>query len=343
MTNGPFRVALAPDFAPGRDGSIPATYGLDRLLGAPGVFSEVVDLPAELPASVADEFDALLLMDQKVTAATVASPQRLRLVARYGVGTNSVDLDACAASGVLVTITPEGVTRPVASGALTLLLMTMHRAVEKQRLLLSGEWSRRGNVIGWGLTGKRIVIVGMGRTGCELGRLLQPWGAVVVGYDPYVDPQVAASVGVQLASLDTALDGADAVCLMAALTPETHHLLSRERIASLKSGAVVVNVSRGRLADTTALAEAIRSGQIGGAGLDVFETEPPPTDDPLLELAATHNVVVTPHSMVWTDECFRGNGGSATQAIIDVAHGVLPAHIVNQGAIAHPRQAGLKW
>lgn len=342
-TATPLSVLLSPDFAPNADQLIPESFGLAELLSSTSVTVEVgAEMPAELDPELADSVDALLLMDHRVSAATVTGAGRLRLVARYGVGTNSVDLDACTEQGIIVTVTPEGVTRPVASSALALLLALSHRLPEKAAVLAGGRWAARGNIIGVGLTGRTVGIVGFGRTGRELARLLQPFGARLVCHDPFVPAAEMAGLGVEKLELDDLVREADMLCLLAALTPDTHHLMSRQRLASLKPGAILINVSRGPLIDEDALLELVANDRLGGLGLDVFAEEPVGADHPLLALAAGRNIVLTPHSLCWTDECFLGNGRSAARAVLDVAAGRLPAHIANPTVLAHPRVQQLR-
>lgn len=334
----PFKTVLTSEFADPADGVSPA-FGLGRLTADPLIEVTVDRSIRERigPGSLA-RADGLLVMDQPVNDRVLDQAPGLRIVARYGVGTNSVDLDACARRGTLVTVTPEGVTRPVASSALTLILCLAHRLAEKQELLRSGRWERRSGCIGVGLSGRTIGILGLGRTGRELARLVEPFGACVIAHDPYADAKTTGS-GVRLVPAAELFPQSDFLVVMSALTAETHHLVSADRLATMKKSAYLINVARGPIVDQAALTEALYRGTIAGAGLDVFETEPPPGDDPLLHLP---NVIVTPHSLCWTDECFTGNGNSAAQAIADIARGLIPDHVANPAALSHPRAKDLR-
>ena len=334
----PFTVVLTSEFSDAA-GGISAAFGLRQLEADPQV-KVVVDqrIRERIEPGSLTGADGILVMDQPIDELVLGSAPRLRIVARYGVGTNSVDLDACAWRGVVVTVTPEGVIRPVASSALTLILSLAHRLAEKQDLLRSGRWDDRSGCIGIGLTGRTVGIVGLGRTGRELARLIQPFGSRVIAYDPYADAATAGP-GLQMVSADEVFRQSDFVVIMSALTAETHHLVSADRLAVMKKSAYLVNVARGPIVDQAALTDALVRGTIAGAGLDVFEQEPPAATDPLLHLP---NVIVTPHSLCWTDECFAGNGGSAAQAIADVARGLIPDHVANPAALRHPLARSLK-
>ncbi len=334
----PFNVILTAEFSDATGGVSPA-FGLDSLTADPLV-AVTVDEKSSVRIALGSisQADGILVMDQKIGDEVLEHAPGLRIVARYGVGTNSVDLDACTRRGVLVTITPEGVIRPVASSALTLILCLAHRLAEKQELLRTGRWDERPDCIGVGLTGRTIGILGLGRTGRELARLAGPFGAHVIAHDPYADAQTSGP-GVRLAGADEVFRESDFVVVMAALTPETHHLVSAERLAAMKPSAYLINVARGPIVDQAALTDALTRRAIAGAGLDVFEREPPPADDPLLSLP---NVIVTPHSLCWTDECFTGNGSSAAQAIADVARGLIPDHLANPAVVDHPRVQDLR-
>jgi D-3-phosphoglycerate dehydrogenase len=154
-----------------------------------------------------------------------------------------------------------------------------------------------------------------------------------LAFDPHVSPEEARAANVTLVDLDTLLAESDFVSLCCALTPETHHLINAARLAQMKPNAYLINVARGPIVDQVALTAALREGQIAGAGLDVFEQEPVDPNDPILTL---ENVIVAPHALCWTDECFLGNGRSACESILDVAAGRTPRSIVNREVLTSP-------
>lgn len=292
----------------------------------------------ELLAADIDGLDAVLFAAPAVTPRTFAGATRPPLLlARFGVGYDAVDLDACTRHGVLVTITPDGARRPVAVAALTLLLAVLHNVTAKDRLVREGRWSERTRWMGRGLTGRRVGLLGFGNTARDLVGLLRPLDVEIVVCDPYCPPETAAELGVRLADADTVMAESDAVIVMCALTEETFHLVDARRLSLMKRSAVLLNIARGPIVEETALIEALREGRIRGAGLDVFETEPPDPGNPLLRM---DNVVLSPHSLAWTDEMSTGNGGSAVRAILDVATGRLPSFIVNRDVLGHPGLSG---
>jgi D-3-phosphoglycerate dehydrogenase len=263
-----------------------------------------------------------------VTETTLSGADRLLLVARFGVGSDSVDVEACTKHGVALTITPDGVRRPVAVAAMTFVLALSHKLLIKDRLTRAGRWGEKLDHMGIGLTGRTLGVIGLGNIGRELCRLAGPFGLRCVASDPFLK-----SADVELLSLDELLRQSDFVCVCCALTTETRHLINAQRLALMKPTAYLINVARGPIVDQKALTKSLREGQIQGAGLDVFEQEPINPDDPLLRM---ENVIVAPHALCWTDECFRGIGNSACQSIIDVSAGRVPQHVVNREVLQSP-------
>ncbi len=331
----PFRVGLTRDFLK-PDGSIGfGDIGLDLLDASPRVRWEFLAEEArELRADQIRGFHALLVLGPRIAAGSLAGVDELALVARFGVGYDSVDVDACTRHGVLLTITPDGVRRPMATVVLTFLLALSHRLLEKDRLTRAGGWGRKLDYMGVGLTGKTLGSIGLGNIGREVFRLAAPLEMRHVAFDPYVRPEEAARVGVELVGLDALLLTADVVVVNCALTPETHHLLDANRLGKMKQTAYLINAARGPIVDQTALTAALMERRITGAALDVFEEEPVDPADPILAL---DNVIVSPHALGWTDEMALLNGRSACEAILDVAAGRVPRHVVNRDAVETAR------
>jgi D-3-phosphoglycerate dehydrogenase len=330
-----FRVGVTRDFLR-PDGSLGfGDIGLDMLETAGAVAWEfLAESTPELRADQVQGFDALLVLGPRVTTATLAGADRLAVVARFGVGYDSVDVEACTRRGVLVTITPDGVRRPVAVAVLTLLLALAHRLPAKDRLTREGGWPRKLDYMGTGLSGRTLGLIGLGNIGREVVALARPFDLRFVAHDPYLRREDAEALGAELIDLPTLLRTSDFVSVCCALTAETRHLLSAERLAMMKPTAYLINVARGPIVDQRALTEALRERLLAGAGLDVFEEEPIRPDDPLLAL---DNVILSPHALCWTDECFRGIGRSACISILEVAAGRTPLHVVNPAALEHPR------
>lgn len=328
-----FRVGVTRDFLK-PDGTLGfGDIGLGLLERAPGVSHEfLAENTPELRADQVKGFDALLVLAPRVTAATLQNADRLTIVARFGVGYDNVDVEACTRSGVLLTITPDGVRRPVAVAALTLVLALSHKLLIKDRLTRAGRWAEKLDHMGMGVTGRTLGVIGLGNIGREVFALACPFGMRHLACDPYLSPGNVE--GVEIVDLETLLRASDFVCVCCALTPETRHLINAERLALMKPTAYLINVARGPIVDQQALTAALRERRIRGAGLDVFEQEPVDPNDPILAL---ENVIVSPHAICWTDECFLGNGRSACESILDVAAGRVPRHVVNRAALDHPR------
>ena len=330
-----FRVGLTRDFLNARGEFALGDIGLDLLDTAPQVTWDILaDDASELRPGQVDAYDALLVLAPRVTAATLEGTRRLKLIARFGVGYDNVDVAACTRHGVLLTITPDGVRRPVAAAAMAFVLGLAHRLIEKDRLVREGRWAAKLDCMGLGLTTRTLGLVGYGNIGREIAMLARPFGLRLIAADPYASATEAASHGVALLPLDELLGDADFVCVCCALTADTQHLLDARRLGLMRPSAFLINVARGGVVDQRALTQVLRERRIAGAALDVFEQEPIATSDPLLEL---DNVLLAPHAICWTDELFRGHGRSACQSILDVAAGRTPQYVVNRDVLGQPQ------
>jgi phosphoglycerate dehydrogenase-like enzyme len=322
-----FRVGLTRDFLR-EDGTVGwGDIGLGALDEASGIEWEFLSEGGqELTAEQVRSYDALIVLAPRVGSATVEGADRLALVARFGVGYDNVDVEACTRNGVALTITPDGVRRPVAASILAFLLALSHRLVIKDRIARGGRWEEKLDHMGTGLTGKFLGSVGLGTIGREMFYLARPLDMRYLAYDPYATPEMAAEAGAELVDLDELLGASDFVAINCALTPETHHLLDAGRLDLMKRSAFVINTARGQIVDQSALTEALREGRIAGAALDVFEEEPADPDDPIFSLP---NVICAPHALAWTDELALGNGRSACGSVLAVAEGRVPDYVVN--------------
>ena len=274
--------------------------------------------------------DGLYHFSAPVTAASVEGLDRLVLLARHGVGLDFIDVDACTRQGIAVTITPSGVTRPMASAAVALVLSLSHRLRERDQALHRGDWAAgRFAPLGLGLTGRTLGMLGFGRIGREVARLLAPWQMHVLATQrsPLVEQ------GVTQVPLEMLLSDSDFVVVTCPVTAETRGLLDARRLGLMKSTAFLVNVARGAIVDQRALVDALREGRLAGAGVDVFDPEPLSADDPLLALP---NVVGAPHSLGYTDELVAGCISGACEALRAVAGGRLPLDLVNEDVLDHP-------
>lgn len=324
----PFRVGITGDFLR-PDGTLGfGDIGLDVLAEDPRVVPEFFPVAGgEITREAADQYDALLVLAPRVTAATLDGTRRLAIVARFGVGYDNVDVESCTRNDVALTITPDGVRRPVAVSALAMLLALSHKLLAKDRLTREGRWHEKLDHMGVGVTGRTLGLIGLGNIGREIVRVCAPLEMRVVAHDPQLPAEACRAAGAEPLGLDELLRTADFVCVCCALTPDTHHLLDARRLALLRPEAFLINVARGPIVDQAALTQVLQERRIAGAALDVFEQEPIAADDPLLSL---DNVLLSPHAVCWTDELFRGNGRSACHSILDVAAGRTPQGIVNR-------------
>jgi phosphoglycerate dehydrogenase-like enzyme len=330
-----FQVGVTRDFLK-TDGTLAfGDIGLDLFDTAANItWDFLVENTGELHPEQVRGRDALLVLGPRVTAQSLQGADRLIVLARFGVGYDSVDVEACTRAGVLLTITPDGVRRPVATAVMTFLLALSHRLLAKDRLARTGRWHERLEHMGTGLTGRALGLIGLGNIGREVVTLARPFGLRCLARDPFVRRRDAEALGVELLDLEGLLSAADFVAVCCALTPETYHLLDARRLALLKPTAYLINVARGPIVDQKALAEVLRERRIAGAGLDVFEEEPVHAGDPLLNM---DNVLLSPHCLSWTDECFRGIGRSACLGILEAAAGRVPLNVVNPEALEHSR------
>lgn len=331
-----FRVAMDGAFVKPDGTPTYPDFDLEPLRDTPGVDVQFVQLGAECPPEALEGFDALILLIARFTRASVPRDGRLRLVARFGVGYDTVDVEACTEAGIALTITPSGVRRPVAVAILTLLLALAGKLMDKDRLTRQGPqgYAQRNDYMGMGLIGRTLASVGVGNIGAEMFRVAAPLGMRFIAHDPYADPVVAADLGVTLTDLETVFREGDFVTVNCPLSPQTHHLVDAGRIALMKPTAYLINTARGPIVDQVALTEALANRRIAGAGLDVQEQEPPDPADPLLRL---DNVILAPHALCWTDQCFAGIGASAVRSVLDAAEGRVPGGLVNKAVLAAAR------
>ena len=284
----------------------------------------------EIPADWAARYDALYVNSSRVSAATVArEDRRLQIIARHGVGYDSVDVAALTEKCIVLTNTPLAIRRPVAVATLTLLFALAGRLFAKDRITRAGRWLERNELMGTGLVGRTLGVVGGGGIGQELLRVSSPFGLRRLVADPHVSRSAIAALDASVVPLEQLLRESDFVVVACLLNDETRHLIGADQFAQMKPAAFFINVARGPIVDEPALIEALRAGRIAGAGLDVFEQEPVDPQNPLLRM---ENVIVTPHALCWTDECFDAIARSGLQGVVDFSLGRRPAHIVNPQA-----------
>lgn len=273
-------------------------------------------LPHDELLAIIGDYSALVVRSQtKVSADVIAAATNLKAVGRAGVGVDNVDVDAATARGIVVMNTPGGNTVSTAEHAFSLLVSLARKIPEAHASVRSGAWER-SKFQGVELNGKTLAILGMGRIGTEVAKRAHAFGMRVLAYDPYLSEARARSLQVEVVeNLDDALPLTDFVTMHMPLTDETRHMLDTRRLALLKKGARIVNCARGGLIDEQALADALASGHVAGAAIDVFEQEPPAAENPL---RGAPNVVFTPHLGASTAEAQESVG-------IEIAHAIRAA------------------
>ncbi len=289
----------------------------------------------EITAEVAEKYDALYVNSPKVPAAAVSGKAlRLKVVSRHGVGYDSVDVPAMSKAGVLVCNTPNAVPRPVATMALTFILALAQNLFAKDRITRAGRWNERVEHMGKGLTGRTLGVVGAGRIGKELLRMAKVFDLKLLAADPYAEKLELSYIGAKKVELDALMVQSDFVVVTCLLNEETRHLINAKQLGHMKPTAYLINVARGPVVDEKALYDVLSKRKIAGAALDVFEEEPTPADNPILRL---DNVIVTPHSLCWTDELFANIARTAVSAVLAVHAGRRPRFVVDAAALEHPR------
>ena len=330
-----FRVGVTGDILNSNGELAVADTGLGPLDEAPGIAWEFIKSRDNiLKSEHIRGYDALLCVGRRVTRETLRQVDRLAIVARYGVGLDTVDVEACTDSGVLVTNTPDGVRRPVASVAVGFVLALSLDLMWKDRMTREGRWSERYDRVGSGLRGRVLGLVGLGNIGSEVARLIKPFDMRLIAADPYVEPSSATQLNVKLVGLDDLMTAADFVCITCPLNNSTRGMIDERRLGLLKQTAFLINVARGPIVDQSALTQILKNNRIRGAALDVFEQEPIHPNDELMHL---ENVLLTPHTACMTDQCFTGLGHSAVSSILQVFDGKIPTHMVNPRVLDHPR------
>lgn len=257
-----------------------------------------------------------------IDRAALTGADQLKVISRYGVGVDNVDLQAAREMGIVVTNTPGSNSTSVAELALGLMLSLARQIPEATQAVQQGKWPRLNGV---SLENKTIGILGLGAIGKQLARRLAGFDCRILAFDPFADADFAGKHGVTLASLEEVVERADFLSLHLPLLPETRGLVNAEFLAHMKAGAFLVNTSRGEVIDEAALLQALASGHLRGAGLDAFTVEPPDPDNPLLKLP---QVIATPHLGAQTDGATSKMGWFAMQDCLAVLCGQQPKYRV---------------
>jgi D-3-phosphoglycerate dehydrogenase / 2-oxoglutarate reductase len=298
------------------------------VLRAQADWNVIVSSPKEFEAHLA-EADALLIRSAvKVTSEILEKAPKLRVIGRAGVGVDNVDQESATTRGVVVMNTPGGNAISVAEHTLALMLALARSVSNASTSTKSGKWEKK-KFLGTELNGKTLGVIGLGNIGMQVARRARSFGMTLVACDPFVSPQLAKDLGVEMVDLERLYASSDYISLHLAVTDETKNLLNREAFAKMKDGVRIVNCARGELLDEAALEEALNSGKVAGAALDVFAQEPP-HGSPLLR---HENVIATPHIGGSTEEAQEAIGIRIAEQVRDYLRDGVVLNAVNMPAI----------
>jgi phosphoglycerate dehydrogenase-like enzyme len=280
------------------------------------------------------DYDGLIILGYRFTPESFVGVERLAVIGRWGVGYDNINVPACTQNDVLLAITTDAVRRPMAESIMTYLFALSRKLVAKDRQARAGRWDLRATTSGNGLTGRNIGSVGMGNIGAEVFRLLKPiQPSRLLACDPYVSKEQAAQLGVELVDLPTLFKESDFVMINCPLNDETRGMIGTELLSLMKPTAYVINTARGGIIKEADLIAILQQGKIAGAGVDVFEQEPTPADNPLLKL---DNVIVTLHSIAWGDDVYSANSTDSINNVLTVLRGEVPKYTVNREVVQRP-------
>lgn len=285
-------------------------------------------------AELTRDADAVLNCYAPMPTSVIEQLQRCRVIARYGIGVDTVDLAAATRKGIAVTNVPEYCVDEVSDHALALLLAWARKIVVADRAVHAGTWSLASAAPITRLQGQTLGLIGLGKIARRLAAKAQALGMVVVGSDPYVPAEAVAPLGITLLDAERVMEQADYLSLHAPLTPETRGMLDAAAFARMKPTAYLINTARGPLVDEQAVIAALQSGRIGGVALDVLPTEPLPADSPLLTLP---NAILTPHIGYYSEESLRDLQQSAVDEVLRALRGEPQHALVNRDVLSQPR------
>ncbi|MBM4241368.1 MAG: phosphoglycerate dehydrogenase [Euryarchaeota archaeon] len=278
----------------------------------------------ELIERIAD-FDAIIVRSRtKVTREVIEAADNLKIIARAGVGVDNVDIEAATEKGIMVVNAPESTSITVAEHTMGLILALARKISLADRSVKEGKWDK-SKFMGIELNGKTLGIIGMGRIGSQVVTRAKAFGMEILVYDPYISKEALAELGMGVVDLETLLRDSDIITIHVPLTPETKHQISKNEFEIMKENAFIINCARGGIINEEDLYEALQSGKISGAALDVFEVEPP-VDNPLLNF---DNVILSPHIGASTSEAQRDAAIIVANEVKTVLKGGSPKNVVN--------------
>ena len=330
----PFQLAFTRDFLTDDDTLTYKSIGLS-------VLDDYTDIthrffqehhPIVLPGQIRD-IDAVVSLTAGWTRESLAGANRLVVLSRFGVGYDWVDVNACTEADVALCITTGAVDHSVAEGILTFMLALSHKLLIKDTLSREGRWHERAYHMGTELRERALGIIGLGGIGSALVRLVEPFKMEVMIYDPFIDKDHADRLGVRKCSLDEVMARSDFVSISCPLNAQTRNLITGRELALMKPSAYLITTARGGIVNESDLADALRERRIAGAGIDVYEAEPLPAG---YVFSSLENVMLTPHSIAWTDEMFRDVGRMACRQVAAFSQGTIPSGVVNTEVLERP-------
>lgn len=306
-----------------------AQEGVD-MLAAVGDVDVRTGLPIDQLLGIIGQYDALVVRSEtKVTRPVLEAGLKLMAVGRAGVGVDNIDLEAATERGVIVVNAPQGNTVAAAEHTVALLMALARHLPQADASMRQGKWARK-EFVGTEIRGKVLGIVGLGKIGSEVARRAAAMDMRVIGNDPFVPEERARALGVELVEFDQLLTDSDFITVHPPLTPQTQGMIGAHEIARMKAGVRLINVARGGIIDEGALAEAVQSGRVAGAAIDVFSTEPP-GDNPLL---GDPRIIITPHLGASTAEAQERVALDVAEQIVDILSGRPARYAVNAPMLA---------
>jgi len=293
---------------------------------AGGEYLDTDPLPLGEALRECEDADAILVRWLRIGPDLIRRFRRCRIIVRYGVGYDNVDLAAATEAKIMVGHSPAYCLDEVATHAISLLLACVRNLVPIHLRVTQGGWSANPPEKSYRMSGRALGLVGCGNIGQSVARKLGGWGMRLLATDPFVDPESLTSLGVELVDLETLCSRSDFISLHVPLLPETRHLIGRRELSRMKPGVILVNTSRGPVLDTEALLAALAEGRVAAAGLDVFETEPLDVNSPL---RSHRRVVLTDHTAWYSEDSVAELQQTVAEEAVRVCNGGLPRSLAN--------------
>ena len=275
---------------------------------------------------VASEADGLMVTYGQITVDVIAGLEKCRVIGRFGLGVDNIDIEAATKAGIAVVYVPDYCIDEVSDHAMAMLLNLARKVSFSNSLVQAGRWEMSAVTPLSRLRGRTLGLAGFGQIPRVVAPKAQAFGLKVIAFDPYIDNDVAAALDVELVDFETLLKLSDYVSIHVPMMPETENLFGADAFAQMKPDALLVNTARGPLVDTEALAKALDAGEIGGAALDVMPVEPPPADSPLL---GRDNIILSPHTAFYSVEALDELQTKTARGVVDVLKGEKPVYPIN--------------